>query len=55
MITVYAVTTVEIFDFSAHQWVPFTVYKTHKLHFLAIFSLKIGPIILFTYLKIILL
>ena len=28
---------------------------THKFHFLAIFSLKMGPMILFTYLKIILL
>ena len=29
--------------------------RTHKFHFLLIFSLKIGPTVLFTYLKIILL
>ena len=29
--------------------------QTHKLYFLTTFSLKIGPIVLFTYLKIILL
>ena len=29
--------------------------RTHKFHFLATFSLKMGPTILFTYLKIILL
>ena len=40
---------------SAHQWVPCTVHKTHKPHFLAIFLLKIGPTVLFTHLKIILL
>ena len=34
---------------------PCTVYRTHKFYFSIIFSLKIGPTILFTYLKIILL
>ena len=29
--------------------------RTHKLHFLSTFSLKIGPTVLFTHLKIILL
>ena len=29
--------------------------RTHKFHFSAIFSLKMGPIVLFTHLKIILL
>ena len=37
------------------QWVPYTVYGTHKYHFSTIFSLKIGLTILFTHLKIILL
>ena len=41
--------------FFAHQWVPCTVHGTHKPHFLAIFLLKMGPTILFTHLKIILL
>ena len=35
--------------------VPWTVYRTHKSHFWVTFSLKLGPILLFTYLKIILL
>ena len=39
----------------SHQWVPYTVYETHKYHFLTIFSLKTGFTTLFTYLKIILL
>ena len=34
-------------------WVPCTVHETHKLHFSAIFSLKMGPMTLFTLLKII--
>ena len=34
---------------------PGTVYGTHKSHFLVTFSLKLGPTILFTHLKIILL
>ena len=45
----------QIFNFSAHQWVSCTIHRTHKLHFLATFSLKMGLTILFTYLKIILL
>ena len=40
---------------NAHQWVPCTIHKTFKPHFLATFSLKMGPTILFTHLKIILL
>ena len=32
-----------------------TVYRSHKLHFLSTFSLKMGSTALFTYLKIILL
>ena len=36
---------------SAHMYCS----RTHKLHFLSTFSLKMGPTILFTYLKIILL
>ena len=32
-----------------------TIHGSHKLHFLATFSLKIGPTVLFKYLKIILL
>ena len=32
-----------------------TVYRSHKLYFLSIFSLKMGPTVLFTHLKIILL
>ena len=34
---------------------PWIVYGTHKSHFLVTFSLKLGPTILFTHLKIILL
>ena len=41
--------------FSAYQWVPCTVYGTHKFHFSATFSSKMGSTALFTYLKIILL
>ena len=41
-----------IVDFSREQC---TVHGTHKLHFSVTFSLKIGPTILFTHLKIILL
>ena len=41
--------------FSAHQLVLCTVHGTHKPQFSAIFSLKIGPTVLFTHLKIILL
>ena len=41
--------------YSAHQWVLCTVHGTHKFHFSAIFSLKMGPTALFTHLKIILL
>ena len=41
--------------FSAYQWVPCTVYRTHKFHFSATFSSKMGSTALFTYLKIILL
>ena len=37
------------------QWVLCTVYETHKSHFSATFLLKIGLIVLFTHLKIILL
>ena len=39
------------------QWTvyPCTVHGPHKFHFLSIFSLKIGPTVLFTHLKIILL
>ena len=37
------------------SWVPWIVHGTHKLHFSEIFSLKIGPTVLFTHLKIILL
>ena len=36
-------------------WVPWIVHRTHKLHFSAIFSLKMGLMALFTHLKIILL
>ena len=39
----------------SHQWVPYTVYGTHKYHFSATFSLKMSFTILFTHLKIILL
>ena len=38
-----------------YVWVSCTVYKTHKPFFLAKFLLKVGHMILFTYLKIILL
>ena len=38
-----------------NMWVSCTVHEIHKLHFLAIFSLKIGFTALFTHLKIILL
>ena len=48
-------TVAVIFDFSAHQWVPCTVYGTHKSHFSATFSLKMDSTVLFTHLKIILL
>ena len=41
--------------FSSHPWVTCTVYKTHKLYFSAIFSLKINITKVFTHLKIILL
>ena len=34
---------------------PWTVHVTYKLHFSVTFSLKMGPTVLFTYLKIILL
>ena len=37
------------------MWVPCTVHGTHKSLIYANFSLKLGPTILFTYLKIILL
>ena len=39
------------------SWIvlPCTVHGSHKLHFSATFSLKMGPTILFTHLKIILL
>ena len=40
---------------SAHQRILCTVHETHKLHFSATFSLKMGLMILFTHLKIILL
>ena len=40
---------------SAHQLVPCTIHKTYKPHFSAIFSLKMGLMALFTYLKFILL
>ena len=33
----------------------YTVHRSHKLHFSATFSLKMGPTVLFTHLKIILL
>ena len=41
--------------FSTGQWVMCTIHKTYKLSNSAIFSSKLGPMILFTYLKIILL
>ena len=41
--------------FSAHQWVSCTVHWTHKFYFSITFSTKMGPMALFTYLKIILL
>ena len=34
---------------------PYTVHRSYKLHFSAIFSLKMDPMTLFTHLKIILL
>ena len=37
------------------QWVPCTVHGTHKSLYLVTFSLKIGLMVLFTHLKIILL
>ena len=37
------------------EWVPCTVYGTHKHLFLTKLLLKMGPIALFTHLKIILL
>ena len=40
---------------SAHQWVPLTVYEPHKHHFSTTFLLKMSPTTLFTHLKIILL
>ena len=40
---------------SAHQWVPLTVYGPHKHHFSTTFLLKMSPTTLFTHLKIILL
>ena len=53
----YCLWTVANFSthFQPHQWVMCTVHGTHKLHFSSIFSLKIGPTVLFTHLKIILL
>ena len=44
-----------IFDFSAMNSDLCTVHGPHKLHFLSTFSLKMGPTVLFTHLKIILL
>ena len=41
--------------FSAHQWVLWIVQENHKSHFSITFSLKMGLIVLFTYLKIVLL
>ena len=46
----------ENFDFSAifsTSVSPCSVHGTHKLHFSATFSLKMGPMTLFTHLKII--
>ena len=40
---------------SAHQWVPLTVYGPHKHHFSTTFLLKMDTTALFTHLKIILL
>ena len=37
------------------QWVPCTIYRTHKHFFLTKFLLKMGPTVLFTHLKNILL
>ena len=42
-------------SFSAASVDPCTVHETHKLHFSATFSLKMGLIVLFIHLKIILL
>ena len=41
--------------FSSNQWVPCTVHETHKSLFSTKLSLKMGLMILFTHLKIILL
>ena len=41
--------------FSTGQWVMCTIHETYKLSNSAIFSSKLGPMILFTYIKIILL
>ena len=43
------------FDRSSVNSVSVHCLRTHKFHFLSIFSLKMGPTVLFTYLKIILL
>ena len=54
----YAWTVAENFDFSAifsTSVSPCTVHRTHKFHFSATFSSKMGPTVLFTYFKIILL
>ena len=44
-----------IVDFSAINSDLCTVHESHKLHFLSTFSLKMGPTVLFTHLKFILL
>ena len=43
------------FDFSTMNSLPCTIHGSHKLHFLATFSLKMGHMVLFTHLNIILL
>ena len=43
------------FTFLPWTVLPCTVHRFHKLHFSITFSLKIGPTVLFTHLKIILL
>ena len=44
-----------LFNFFYQFCDPWTVHGTHKSHFWVTFSLKLGPTLLFTYLKIILL
>ena len=41
-----------IVDYFREQCTLYTVHGTHKLHFSAIFSLKIGLTILFTHYKL---